>query len=434
LKIERDQSGRADEQQVIRHDFRVDVAGGDAMALIPRADLLALLVVEHLETIAGLLAAGCDQGLERGPYVLRRVFMENDSPTRLLQFLWPHVIRHGERAGFLRVQCGEGFAPGVDHDLFRYIVDRAWLEGILSRLEIYAVYIEEIVGGGCFGFVACPRRQRSSGGGRRNDGSADTRRTCCQTPPTFCVALAAAGGRSIGERQQFVADVAVVLIGAPAGGRAVTGEHGGAGAPQRFAYGGRRRGADDVAGRAAQAQDARIKPSRTFQGARVIHLPPGADEVRNSASKKRLCQSHQVVPLVLMIVRDRGKTRIREYQPRDLANAEDLLGGNTAILGKNPSAISGFGVGEAMAGIMNQIELLVDDQGGDLERIAKFDVGQPLVLFVQAVEHALLNLAGIGFGAYAKRRRYVVFPAPTASGPIDHVDDCQSFLAGILQF
>ena len=81
LKLERDQLGPTNQQQIVGDDRRIDPAGRDAVSPTPVARLLVCEVVKLLDQIADLLAPVRDQRREGRADVRRRIRVEDDAPS-----------------------------------------------------------------------------------------------------------------------------------------------------------------------------------------------------------------------------------------------------------------------------------------------------------------------------------------------------------------
>jgi hypothetical protein len=105
----------------------------------------------------------------------------------------------------------------------------------------------------------------------------------------------------------------------------------------------------------------------------------------------------------------RRVARIGEDQPRDLSNLENLLRRKNAILCKDPARLSRRRIGYAVAGIVNEIVLLVDQQHRQFERVACLGARDHLVLrrFVQILLDVRVVLR-----AHAQRDIDLVLIAP----------------------
>ena len=117
------------------------------MATVPVAGLLAGLVVERLVEGARRLLPDREQRLERGADFGRGVFMEDDAPAGLVELL---VIDAGRKAEGARrrlaANVGHGREPRIAPGDVRHIVDCPRRDGVLTRLAVDAVEIDQIVG------------------------------------------------------------------------------------------------------------------------------------------------------------------------------------------------------------------------------------------------------------------------------------------------
>lgn len=148
LEIEWDKIRRRNQEQVVRKDLRIGIAGRDVMAPIPVTDLLAFLVIKHLEAITGLFRAQLDQGIHCVAKALGCILMKDDSPSGVLQFGRVYIEGHPERPGRFQMGDPEGSGTGLSEHLLCKVVDRPRCEGVVSGLDVYSVDVNKVGIGG----------------------------------------------------------------------------------------------------------------------------------------------------------------------------------------------------------------------------------------------------------------------------------------------
>ena len=97
-------------------------------------------------------------------------------------------------------------------------------------------------------------------------------------------------------------------------------------------------------------------------------------------AEERLRQTGHMLSLLIVVGGHGREARIREHQPRHLADAEDLFCRQNAIPGKDPAGLSGLGIAHAVTCVVDEIILFVHQQHREFERVARLGASYDCVL------------------------------------------------------
>ena len=141
-------------------------------------------------------------------------------------------------------------------------------------------------------------------------------------------------------------------------------------------------------------------------------------------------QPNELAKLLVLVRRHSGKARIGENQTRHLPHTKDLLCREEAILIKYPPSAARLAVKCAVAGVVNHVELLVHDQQGELERVARLGTHDPIASLAEATKDGR-QFVGILAGSDPNGHSEIVFAVPRFPRLVEHLNDCQALLSGV---